>query len=70
MNVSQLLTQKRQEAGLSQEALAYRTGLSVSTIRRVEQGRREPLAETLALIGRELGIPAEALLEAVLPAPA
>ena len=46
-----LLRQHRLIAGLSQEALAERTGLSIDAIRALERGRRTaPRAETLSLL--------------------
>jgi len=56
-----LLRQYRLHAGLSQEALAARAGLSASAIAALERGRRNtPYPETLALLAEALGLaPAE-----------
>jgi predicted ATPase/transcriptional regulator with XRE-family HTH domain len=56
----------RVRAGLTQEALAERAGLSVATIGALEQGRRQPHLHTLAVLAEALGLaPADqaALLE-------
>ena len=54
---AQLLRQARLAAGLSQEALAGRAGLSVEAVRTLETGRRTaPRRETVALLARALGL--------------
>ena len=54
-----LLRRYRLAAGLSQEALAERAGLGVSTIAALERGRRNaPRADTLALLADALGLTA------------
>lgn len=52
----------RREAGLSQAELAGRIGISPSAMGMYEQGRREPSAETLIAIGRELKVSVDYLL--------
>ncbi|MBQ9148581.1 MAG: helix-turn-helix transcriptional regulator [Oscillospiraceae bacterium] len=52
----------RREAGLSQAELAQRLKVSPSAMGMYEQGRREPGAETLVAIARELGVSTDFLL--------
>lgn len=56
--------EKRRDAGLSQESLAIRTGVSRQTINAIERGRYEPrlalafrLAETLSCRIEDLFVP-------------
>jgi ribosome-binding protein aMBF1 (putative translation factor) len=48
---------------LSQRALAKQTGLSVSTIRRIEQARAPMRIDTLAALATGLGVPVEHLVQ-------
>ena len=50
------LKQLRQQAGLTQEQLAYRSGLSGAAIRHLEQGLREPTYATLLKLADALGV--------------
>ena len=67
MDVPETLRQARQEAGLSQSALAARTRTSQATISAYESGRKHPSVDTLsrllAATGRRLtverGLPRE-----------
>jgi tetratricopeptide (TPR) repeat protein/transcriptional regulator with XRE-family HTH domain len=60
------LRQRRQDAGLSQEELAERSGLSVRTIRSLERGStRAPHPRTIRLLGATLGLPAQACDELI-----
>lgn len=52
----------RREAGLSQAQLASRLGISPSTMGMYEQGRREPAANILIALGRELNVSVDYLL--------
>lgn len=52
----------RREAGLSQAQLASRLGISPSTMGMYEQGRREPSANTLIALSRELNVSVDYLL--------
>ncbi|MCR4404705.1 MAG: helix-turn-helix domain-containing protein [Candidatus Acetothermia bacterium] len=56
------LKRLRGEAGLSQEALAAKSGLSRVTIARLEAGEQDPHYETLLALARGLGLPLERLL--------
>jgi transcriptional regulator with XRE-family HTH domain len=50
------LVEVRHGAGLSQNQLADRSGVPVSTIRQFEQGRREPTYQTLVKLAWGLGM--------------
>ena len=52
----------RRERGLSQAALAARLGISPSAMGMYEQGRREPSADTLVALARELNVTTDFLL--------
>lgn len=52
----------RREAGLSQAELASRLQVSPSALGMYEQGRREPSADTLVRLSRELGVTTDYLL--------
>lgn len=55
--LSDELKRLRTEAGISQVALAERTGVALGTIRNIETGRvRSPDLGTLRAIGHALGI--------------
>jgi len=56
------LARLRREAGLSQEALAAKSGISRVTIARLEAGERDPHYETLRALAQGLGVPLERLL--------
>ncbi len=51
----------RKHAGLSQQALADRTGLAKSTVARIELGQHRPSVTVALKIARELGEPVETL---------
>jgi transcriptional regulator with XRE-family HTH domain len=46
----------REEQGLTVEGLAEKSGVSVTTIRNMERGVREPQMETVAKLGKPLGL--------------
>jgi transcriptional regulator with XRE-family HTH domain len=50
--------ERRARAGLTQEQLAARSGLSSRTICELESGRAVPRESTLQLLGRALGMSA------------
>lgn len=52
----------RREAGLSQAELASRLQVSPSALGMYEQGRREPSADTLVRLSRELSVTTDYLL--------
>jgi len=51
------LRRKRRAAGLTQEKLAERTGLSVRAISDLERGARKPYPRSLRLVAGALGVP-------------
>jgi transcriptional regulator with XRE-family HTH domain len=60
------LRQRREDAGLSQEEVAERSGLSVRTVSNVERGSiRTPHPRTIRLLGETLGLPANACDELI-----
>ena len=50
------LRRRRLAAGLSQEALAGRAGLSLRGVSDLERGRRAPRPETVRLLAEALGL--------------
>ena len=52
----------RKQRGLSQAELANRLGISASAMGMYEQGRREPSANTLVALARELQVTTDFLL--------
>jgi transcriptional regulator with XRE-family HTH domain len=64
---SDVLQGLRRERGLTQEELAFRSGLDRTYISLLERGRRVPTIDTLFKLSRSLGIKPEdfvALIEA------
>src|SRR5487761_771963 len=60
------LRQRREDAGLSQEELADRSGLSVRTVSSLERGStRTPHPRTIRLLGTTLGLPGMACDELI-----
>lgn len=59
----------RRERGLSQAQLAARLGISASAMGMYEQGRREPSADMLVALARELGVSTDYLLTGELSCP-
>ncbi|HEY2768006.1 MAG TPA: helix-turn-helix transcriptional regulator [Solirubrobacteraceae bacterium] len=53
----------RGELGVSQDELAQRTGIHVTTIGRFEHGSREPRLKSILRIARGLGVKPSALLD-------
>ena len=60
----------RREAGLSQAELAARLGVSPSAMGMYEQGRREPSAQLLVALARELKVTTDFLLTGNVTSPA
>lgn len=55
----------RRRAGLSQDALAERSGLRFNTISLLENGRRTPRLDTICLLARGLGIGPGQLIDGI-----
>ena len=60
--LGQKIREIRKERGMSQTELAWKAGISLITISRIERGERDPHVRTLAQIARGLGVPAFELL--------
>ena len=60
--MGQRISALRRQQGLSQAELASRLGISPSAMGMYEQGRREPAADTLVALSRELGVTTDFLL--------
>lgn len=56
---------RREELGLTQEALAYRAGINRTYIGSLESGQRNPSLDTIARLARALGIDAAELVRGV-----
>ena len=63
------LKRLREEAGLSQAALAEKTGMNLSTIAKIEQGLREPGWATVQKLARALGVSCEVFMDEPPPQP-
>lgn len=63
----QRLRSLREQADLTQAALAARTGVSSNTISRVEAGLRLPQAGTIKRLAQGLGVPPDALVTGLDP---
>jgi transcriptional regulator with XRE-family HTH domain len=66
---AQQLQDLREQAGLSQYALAKRTGLTKQAVSRLELGQREPTWHTVQLLALALGVSSEAFSDADLQLP-
>ena len=60
--LGQRIAALRRQQGLSQAQLAARLGISPSAMGMYEQGRREPSADTLVALARELQVTTDFLL--------
>jgi len=60
---AETLIAERKRAGLTQEELADRAGVSVRFISFIETGRRQPSLSALAAISAGLGISMSAMIE-------
>jgi transcriptional regulator with XRE-family HTH domain len=57
------LKRLRERAGLTQEAVAKRAGVSRAYLARLEMGRHDPPLSRLRKLAKALGVPVAALLE-------
>lgn len=62
VKLAQEVKKLRKRKGLSQEELAYKAGLSLRTIQRVENGETEPTGETLKRISNAFDLSPEELI--------
>ena|SRR5690625_363557 len=69
INISDRVAELRRRRGLTQEDLADRTGLSVPTIKKIEQGRGGARMETYHTIARALGVVTLAFVTPQAPKP-
>ena len=60
--LGEVVTRQRKKRKLSQEELAYRSGLSTSTIQKYEAGEREPRSRALLQLASALEISTDTLL--------
>jgi transcriptional regulator with XRE-family HTH domain len=65
MTFAERLRGLREKAGLTQEGLAARCGVSVGTIRNYEQGIREPYWRGLFQLADALGVSVEAFRDCI-----
>lgn len=59
----------RDDAGLTQEALAEKAGLSIKMIQKIEYGQTSPTPETLDKVSAALSVPVEMFFEGQGPHP-
>ena len=64
-NLAQTVKDLRKRKGLSQEELAKKSGLSLRTIQRVENGETEPAGETLKRISNTFDLNPEQLIDCI-----
>lgn len=63
--VGQRITDLREDAGLTQEELAYEIGMKRSTLSMIELDKRMPSVETLQLLSEKLNVSAYYLLTGI-----
>lgn len=64
MNIAESLKQARKRKGLTQDELAYRSGVSQSAISDIESGKRtNPTADTLGCLAAALDVSILALYD-------
>jgi len=62
MTIAERIKLERKTAGLTQEQLAGKTGISLMSIRRYESGQRNPNIDTIRQIAAALGVSVESLV--------
>ncbi len=62
MGLGETMQQLREKIGLSQAALAEKSGLSLRSIQNWEQGHRAPGAKALLALAKVLKVPVERLI--------
>lgn len=68
MSFGETLRRLREEAGLTQAALAERAAIPIRTIQGWEQNYRCPVSPDFFRLVKALGAPADAFAESVIPA--
>jgi len=63
MNFTQNIKELRQRRGFSQEELAEKSGLSIRTIQRIENGETEPRGDSLKRLSGALGVTPDDLVD-------
>jgi transcriptional regulator with XRE-family HTH domain len=61
--VEKNLKRLRKAAGITQEQLARKAGLSLGYVQRLEAGRHDPPVSTLRALAKALGVPVVELLK-------
>lgn len=56
------LRKVRKQKGISQEELAARAGLDLTTVNELENGNREPMLNTIVKLAKALGVSPKQLL--------
>ena len=64
--LSENASREREKAGVDQDELSVRSGISLSTISRIERCKQEPRLLTLRAFSRALGVPLERFLDGLL----
>lgn len=62
MTLGARVREVREDAGLSQEMLASRSGLHEKHVSEIERGRRDPRFSTIVKLARGLAMPLTALM--------
>jgi transcriptional regulator with XRE-family HTH domain len=57
------LKELREAAGLTQQDVAFRSGLSISIVSQIEQGLKDPRVSTVKALATALGVDAGALID-------
>jgi transcriptional regulator with XRE-family HTH domain len=63
VGIGQKVKEYREKLGINQSELARRAGLTPAAVWQIENGRRNPNAETLRRLAEELGVSADSLLQ-------
>lgn len=61
--LGQNIKETRRARGMRREELAYKSGLSLATVSKLEQGRYEPRIDTLRKLAAVLGVSVSRLLD-------
>lgn len=61
MNTRKTIRELRDKLGLTQQDLAYKLGISISTVASMENGRHEPRLELARRVAAVLGVSTDAI---------